>query len=161
MTPPPLSDPELAAWRGMLEVHAEVTRRLDAQMRATHGLSVSAYEVLMFLGDAPDRRMRMSDLAQRVLLSRSGCTRLVDRLVARGDVIRCADSDDGRGLHAEITDAGLTTLRAARATHHAGVREFFLHRLDDADQITLGEIWSRLRQPFADPSGGTGASQRR
>jgi DNA-binding MarR family transcriptional regulator len=145
----------------MLEVHAEVMRRLDAQMRAAHGLSVSAYEVLMFLGDAPDRRMRMSDLAQRVLLSRSGATRLVDRLVARGDVTRCADSDDGRGLHAEITDAGLITLRAARATHHAGVREFFLHRLGDADQITLGEIWGRLRGTPSGPLGDNGASKRR
>jgi DNA-binding MarR family transcriptional regulator len=135
----------------MLEVHAEVMRRLDAQMRAAHGLSVSAYEVLMFLGDAPDRRMRMSDLAQRVLLSR----------VARGDVTRCADSDDGRGLHAEITDAGLITLRAARATHHAGVREFFLHRLGDADQITLGEIWGRLRGTPSGPLGDNGASKRR
>jgi DNA-binding MarR family transcriptional regulator len=145
--PPPLSDQELAAWRGMLEVHADVMRRLDAQMRAAHGLSVSAYEVLMFLGDAPAHRMRMSDLAQSVLLSRSGATRLVDRLVARGDVTRCVDSDDGRGLHAEITDAGLATLRAARATHHQGVREFFLNRLGDADQLTLGKIWARLREP--------------
>ncbi len=141
-----LSDRELAAWRGMLEIHARVTRELDAQMHAAHGMSVSAYEVLMFLGDAPDHRLRMSDLADRVLLSRSGCTRLVDRLLARGDVTRSADADDGRGLWAEITDAGLTTLRAARTTHLAGVREVFLHRLDDTDQVTLGEVWARLRE---------------
>ena len=86
------SEHELAAWRGMLEVHAQVTRQLDAQMHAEHGLSVSAYEVLMFLADAPDHRMRMADIAARVLLSRSGCTRLVDRLVKEGYVTRCAMS---------------------------------------------------------------------
>ena len=94
----PFAEHELGAWRGMLEVHARVTRQLDAQMHAAHGLSVSAYEVLMFLADAPEHRMRMSDIAQRVLLSRSGCTRLVDRLVDLGYATRCAATTDGRGL---------------------------------------------------------------
>jgi DNA-binding MarR family transcriptional regulator len=78
-SPEPFSDQELAAWRGMLQVHAQVTQALDAQMRSEHGLSVSSYEVLMFLADAPGRRMRMSEIAERVLLSRSGLTRLADR----------------------------------------------------------------------------------
>lgn len=73
-----LTDQELASWLGMLQVHAAVTQALDAQMHAEHGLPVSSSEVLMFLGDAPDRRMRMSDIADRVLLSRSGLTRLAD-----------------------------------------------------------------------------------
>jgi DNA-binding MarR family transcriptional regulator len=144
-TDAPLTGHELAAWRGMLQVHARITQQLDAQMHAEHGLSVSAYEVLMFLGDAPDHRMRMSDIADRVLLSRSGCTRLVDRLVELGYVTRCAASTDGRGLYAQLTDAGLTKARAARATHLAGVREFFLDRLTATDQIALGDIWARLR----------------
>src|ERR1700756_4351996 len=92
-----LTTQELAAWRGMLEAHALLTRQLDAQLQAEHGLSASAYEVLMFLDDAPEHRMRMSDIAARVLLSRSGCTRLVDRLAQQGYVARCAASDDGRG----------------------------------------------------------------
>jgi DNA-binding MarR family transcriptional regulator len=139
-----LTDHELAAWRGMLQVHARVTQQLDAQMHAEHGLSVSAYEVLMFLADAPDHRLRMSDIADRVLLSRSGCTRLVDRLVELGYVTRCADSSDGRGLNAQLTEAGLAKARAARATHLAGVRQFFLDRLTATDQIALGDIWTRL-----------------
>lgn len=140
-----LTDHELAAWRGMLQVHARVTQQLDAQMHAEHGMSVSAYEVLMFLGDAPDHRLRMSDIADRVLLSRSGCTRLVDRLVELGYVTRCAATTDGRGLYAQLTEAGQDKARAARATHLAGVREFFLDRLTATDQIALGEIWARLR----------------
>lgn len=140
----PLTEHELAAWRGLLQAHARVTQLLDAQMHAEHGLSVSAYEVLMFLADAPDHRMRMSDIADRVLLSRSGCTRLVDRLVELGYVTRCAESTDGRGLNARLTQAGLAKARAARATHLAGVRRFFLDRLTATDQIALGDIWARL-----------------
>ncbi len=141
-----LAPHELAAWRGMLEVHARVTRKLDAEMRAEHGLSVSAYEVLMFLADAPDHRMRMSDIAERVLLSRSGCTRLVGRLVQLGYVTRrAADADgDGRGLYAELTQAGMEEVAIARATHLAGVRRFFLERLTATDQIALGDIWTRF-----------------
>jgi DNA-binding MarR family transcriptional regulator len=139
----PLAPHELAAWRGLLEAHARVTQMLDAQMRAEHGLSVSAYEVLMFLADAPERRMRMSEIADRVLLSRSGCTRLVDRLAAGGLVTRNAAGDDGRGLYAELTGAGLEKIRVARATHHAGIRKFFLDHLTPTDQIALGDIWSR------------------
>ncbi len=135
---------ELAAWRGMLEVHARVTQKLDAQMQAEHGLSVSAYEVLMFLDDAPEHRMRMSEIADRVLLSRSGCTRVVDRLAGQGYVTRCADTADGRGLYAELTDPGVAKISAARATHRDGIRRFFLDRLTVTDQIVLGDVWTRF-----------------
>jgi DNA-binding MarR family transcriptional regulator len=140
----PLSATELAAWRGTLEVYARVTQELDAQMHAQHGLSISAYEVLMFLADAPDHRMRMSDIADRVLLSRSGCTRLVDRLVKLGYVTRCAADTDGRGFYAQLTDAGRVKVNAARITHRAGIRAFFLDHLTITDQIALGDIWSRF-----------------
>jgi DNA-binding MarR family transcriptional regulator len=128
----------------MLEVHAQVTRQLDAQMRAEHGQSVSAYEVLMFLADAPDHRLRMAEIARRVLLSRSGCTRLVDRLVEQGYVTRSAADTDGRGLFAELTDAGIEKAAAARRTHREGIRTFFLNQLTATDQIALGAIWTRL-----------------
>jgi DNA-binding MarR family transcriptional regulator len=140
----PLTDEELAAWRGMLAVHAQVTRVLDAEMQAAHDLSVSAYEVLMFLADAPGHRMRMSEIADGVLLTRSGCTRLVDRLARRGYVVRALADSDGRGLYAEITPEGLAVARAARRTHLAGVRREFLDRLSDEDQRRLGEIWARF-----------------
>ncbi|HET9123371.1 MAG TPA: MarR family transcriptional regulator [Solirubrobacteraceae bacterium] len=140
----PLAPDELAAWRGMLAVHARVTRRLDAEMQAAHGLSVSAYEVLMFLADAPGHRLRMSEIADGVLLTRSGCTRLVDRLATRGYVVRAAADCDGRGLYATITPEGLAIARAARRTHLAGVRREFLARLDAADERRLGEIWQRF-----------------
>jgi DNA-binding MarR family transcriptional regulator len=150
----PLTRDELAAWRGMLHVHVHVTRVLDAEMQAAHGVSVSAYEVLMFLGDAPGHRMRMSEIAEGVLLTRSGCTRLVDRLAKRGYIVRSAADSDGRGLYAELTSDGLAIARAARRTHLAGVRREFLDRLSDEDERTLAEIWGRLGVP---PSDGAGA----
>jgi DNA-binding MarR family transcriptional regulator len=134
----------------MLEAHARVTQQLDAQMHAEHGLSVSAYEVLMFLADAPGHRMRMSDIAQQVLLSRSGCTRLVDRLAQLGYVTRCAATTDGRGLYAELTGTGLVKTTAARATHREGVRRFFLDHLTTTDQIALGDTWARFHADTAE-----------
>ncbi|MEO6857723.1 MAG: MarR family transcriptional regulator [Solirubrobacteraceae bacterium] len=141
---PPWTEHELAAWRGFLQVHAGVTQALDAQMRAEHGLSVSAYEVLMFLDDAQDHRLRMSEIAGRVLLSRSGLTRMVDRLVRLGYVTRCAAESDGRGLFAELTEAGLEMVQVARLTHRGGVRRFFFDRLNTTDQLALGDIWTRF-----------------
>jgi DNA-binding MarR family transcriptional regulator len=143
-TPAALDPQELRAWRGMLQVHAAVTRELDAQMHREHGLSVSAYEVLMFLADTEGHRLRMADIADRVLLSRSGLTRLVDRLVALGYVRRNACADDGRGSYAELTEAGAAKFEAARRTHLAGVREFFLERLSDEDQRALGDAWDKV-----------------
>jgi DNA-binding MarR family transcriptional regulator len=139
-----LTPHELAAWRGLLEVHARVTQQLDSQMQADHDLSLSAYEVLMFLDDAPEHRLRMSEIASRVLLSRSGCTRLVDRLADQGYVTRCADTNDGRGLYAQLTEAGLAKISVARSTHRDGIRRFFLDHLTATDQIVLGDVWSRF-----------------
>lgn len=139
----PLSPVELDAWRGMLQVHANVTQALDAQMHAEHGFSVSTYEVLMFLGNAPGHRMRMAEIADRVLLTRSGCTRLIDRLAKLGYVTRSASESDGRGLYAELTPAGAAELAAARETHYRGVREQFLNGIDEADQLALAAIWRR------------------
>jgi DNA-binding MarR family transcriptional regulator len=140
----PLSPTELAAWRGMLRVHARVTQLLDAQLREAHGLTVSQYEVLLFLVDAPDHRMRMADLASRVLLTRSGMTRLVDRLVQLGYVERCAAEGDGRGAFAQLTEAGAAALGAAQRTHRRGVRTEFLAKLPEDDQAALGKAWGRL-----------------
>ena len=125
-------------------MHARLTRALDEQMRSEHGLPVSSYEVLMFLDDAPGHRLRMSEIADRVLLSRSGLTRLVDRLDELGYVSRCAVETDGRGAFAKLTPAGIEVVREARATHREGVRRYFLDRLGDQDQRTLADIWTRL-----------------
>jgi DNA-binding MarR family transcriptional regulator len=141
----PLSPEELAAWRGFLRVHAAILKELDAELMAAHGLSLSTYEVLLFLAHAPEGRMRMSDLADGVLLSRSGMSRLVDRLEQSGLVERERCDTDARGLNAVITPAGRRKFAAARKVHLSGVRERFLNLLDTQDREFLAEIWERLR----------------
>jgi DNA-binding MarR family transcriptional regulator len=135
---------ELAAWRGMLRVHSDMTRVLDAELTQRHGLPLTSYEVLLFLADSPDGRMRMSELADSVLLSRSGLTRLVDRLERDGLLEREQCEDDARGYFAAITDRGREVFTEARRTHLAGVRERFLSRFSRDDLRTLGELWERI-----------------
>ena len=97
---------ELAAWRGLLRAHAALVRELDAELRAAHDLSLHEYEVLLILSHAPEQRLRMAELAASVVLSQSGLTRLVDRLVRAGSVERTRCESDRRGLNAELTPAG-------------------------------------------------------
>ncbi|HEV2786411.1 MAG TPA: MarR family transcriptional regulator [Solirubrobacteraceae bacterium] len=139
-----LNPRELRAWRGMLRAHAALAKALDAPLEAAHGLQLSSYEVLMYLADAEDERMRMCDLASSILLSRSGLTRLVDRLQREGLLERVACSDDARGAFAKLTPTGREKLRAARATHLAGVREMFLDLFDPEELDRLGDAWDRV-----------------
>ncbi len=139
-----LTGRELAAWRGFLRAHSALVRELDAQLVAAHGLPLSSYEVLLFLDAAPDGRMRMSELAESVLLSRSGVTRLADRLEADGLIERVACPTDRRGLHAVITERGRARLAEARPTHLAGVRAAFLSRFDEDELDQLAGFWERL-----------------
>ena len=139
-----LTREELAAWRGLLRVHASMTKALDAELVREHGLSLSSYEVLLFLADSPDGRLRMSELADGVLLSRSGLTRLVDRMEADGLLRRERCEDDARGYNALITDEGRELFQLARRTHLDGVRERFLSRLTPDELRKLAELWEKV-----------------
>src|ERR671925_585021 len=121
-----LAPAELGAWRGMLRVHSALVKALDAELLGAHSLPLTSYEVLINLEAAPGRRRRMAELADSVLLSRSGTTRLVDRLERDGLLAREDCPDDGRGSFAVLTEGGAQLLARARATHLAGVRERFL-----------------------------------
>jgi DNA-binding MarR family transcriptional regulator len=129
----------------MLAAHADLIGRLDLELEQTQGLPLTSYEVLMRLADAEGERMRMSELADDLFLSRSGITRLVDRLERQGLIERERCADDGRGLFALLTPAGRAKLDLARPAHLAGVRRHFLSHLRPAEQRQLGEIWTRLR----------------
>ena len=128
----------------MLRVHAGLMKELDTDLAAGHGLSLSTYEVLLFLADAPGGRMRMAQLADSVLLSRSGLTRLVDRLERAGLVEREPCPSDQRGFNALITEEGREVFDAARLTHLSGVRERFLSRFSEEDLATMAEYWDRV-----------------
>ena len=136
----------------MLRVHAGITKALDAELLSAHDLPLSSYEVLMTLDSHPGGCLRMSDLADDVLLSRSGLTRLVDRLARDGLVARKPCPGDARGQLAEITPAGRRTLAAARATHLEGVRQRFLAQLSAEDLATLAGIWERVLPGAAESS---------
>ena len=126
-------DPRLAPWRAFLLAHARIVRRLDEELRAEHHLTIGEYDALVTIAQAPDRRIRMRQLADEVVLSKSGVTRLIDRLVDDGLVERSACLSDARGAEAVLTDRGLARLRAASTTHLRGIHEHFLAILGDDD----------------------------
>ncbi|MEU6780685.1 MarR family transcriptional regulator [Nonomuraea angiospora] len=130
-----LTAEELAVWRMMQRAQVRITRHLEAELHVAHDLPLASYEVLVQLAEAPERRLRMNDLAGRVLLSRSGLTRLIDRLQRDGLVSREACADDARGLFAVLTDAGAERLAEATPTYLRGVRTQFLDLLG-AEEIT-------------------------
>lgn len=139
-----LSTAELGAWRGMLRVHSALIRDLDAELEREHGLPLTSYEVLLTLSGAPERQMRMSELADSVLLSRSGCTRLVDRLERVGLVTRGNCPRDARGAYAVLTEAGVERFGAARMTHLEGVRELFTSRFSENELAGMATLWDRV-----------------
>jgi DNA-binding MarR family transcriptional regulator len=132
-TRPRRHDAGLEPWRAFLRAHALVARRLDEDLRTRHGLSLQEYETLLHLAEAPDRHLRMGRLADSLLLSKSGVTRLVDRLVDDGLVERTSCPSDARGAEASLTELGLGRLRAAAPTHLRGIRDYFFAAIQSAD----------------------------
>lgn len=135
---------ELEAWRAFLRSHARVTRLLDAELTAECDLPLGSYEVLIHLNEAPGRTLRMTELADRVLLSRSGLTRLVDRLEGDGLIRRESCPSDARGTNAVLTDVGLARLKAAAPVHLRGVREHVIDVLSPQEIATLAEALGRV-----------------
>ena len=141
---PRLDPADLAAWGGFLEVHTRLMRLLDADLVATHGMALVEYEVLfkLFLAGG---QLRMSDLAQVAMLSRSGLTRIVGVLEAQRLVRRVSPPGDGRVLIATLTPAGQGRLAAARETHAANVRRLFLAPLDQDQKQAIAAAWQNIR----------------
>ncbi|MDQ3784233.1 MAG: MarR family transcriptional regulator [Actinomycetota bacterium] len=137
---------ELRAWRGFLRAHGLVMRTLDSELNAERTLGLSSYEVLLMLAWAPGRALRMSELADRVLLSRSGTTRLVDGLVAKGLVERRRCPSDARGYLAVLTEEGLGRLRDAAPVHLRGVREHFSGPLSKTQLEAVAEAMEAIIQ---------------
>lgn len=145
----PFSDEEGAVWRGLLHIHRNVLRALDEELSRQHRLPVREFDVLMTLFRAPERHLRMSDLAERVLLSPSGVTRMVERLERDCWVQRRSDPADARSYFAVLTDLGAQRLTAARATHNAVIRTLFISRLSQEDLHDLRVIWQKVLLPHS------------
>ena len=139
-----LNDLERGAWIGFLRAHHVLVAELDDELRREHDLPLTSFDVLVQLDLSDEGQLRMSELADAVLLSRSGLTRLVERLESKGLLERRECSEDARGAYAVLTDDGRTLLAAARKTHLAGVRTRFLERFDREELQSLGDLWQRV-----------------
>ena len=147
-------DPRLSPWRAFVRAQAHVSRRLDEDLRTEHGLSLQEYVALLILAEAPERRLRMGRLADSLALSKSGATRLIDRLVGDGFVARVSCASDLRGAEAALTEAGVQRLRTAAPTHLRGIADYFLSAIEAEDLDTV----ERTMRCVADRACGSKAS---
>jgi len=141
-----LSDLHLAAWRAFLKAHAKVVDRIDRDLVKTERLPLSSYDVLIELYEAPERRLRMHELAERVVLSRSGLTRLVDRLEAEGFLVRDRSGKDRRGAYAVIIEPGIAALRRAWPVYAQGIARYFAESLTPEEAQVLALALERIAQ---------------
>jgi len=128
------------AWGALLRAHAALVPALDREVQGQSGLPLSWYDVLLELATQPEGRLRMTDLAERVVLSRSRVSRLVDELIARGLVSKEDHPDDRRSAYAVITKAGLSAFRSAAPVYLRAIEKQFAANLTDEDLVTLAEI---------------------
>jgi len=140
-----LTDAEIRAWGGCLQFTTAVLRALDAALLAAHRISVKEFEVLITLFNAPGGQLRMTELAERVLLTPSGVTHLVTRLERDRLVSRSVDEADRRSFFATLTRAGHRRLRESRPTHNEVIRAHLTRRLTASQLATLGALWEALR----------------
>jgi DNA-binding MarR family transcriptional regulator len=134
----------MAAWHAFIRAHARVVRLLEAELEAEQGLSLPAYEVLAHLSEAPEHRLRMSDLAAHSVLTPSGLTRVVDRLVREGYVERARCEGDARVVYAVVTEAGVARVEQAYPTHLGGVRRHLVDRLNAAQLAAIRDALEPL-----------------
>lgn len=142
----PLDVTEMGAWHALIRAHSRIVRRLEAELEAEHGLTLPAYEVLAHLSEAPERRLRMTDLAKHAILTPSGLTRLVDKLTREGWVERHRCGADARVIYAVLTAAGMTKLESAYPTHVRGVREHYIDWLTPEQQAAICDALGDLAE---------------
>ena len=152
-----LTPAEMEAWRAFLRAHARVTRVLDAELAAECDLPLGSYEVLLHLHNAPNYQLRMSELAERALLSRSGLTRLVDRLASEGLLTREVCATDHRVTFATLTDEGYDRLKKAAPTHLRGVRQHMVDLLTPQEIKVLGTALARVAAAGEEAAAAAGA----
>jgi DNA-binding MarR family transcriptional regulator len=139
-----LSDQQLAAWRALLSVHSTVVERIENDLVQAERIPLGAYDVLLALYEAPERKLRMQELARAVLLNKSTLSRRVDRLEAQGLLLRQACGADKRGAYAVLTEAGLAAMRAAWPIYARGIHEYFARRLSEDEVALIGTALERV-----------------
>lgn len=140
------SDTHKEAWIGLLETHKRLTRALEAELEAEHGLSLSGVEALGRLAAAPERALRLSELATACGLSLSRISRIIDTLEGRKLVERRPCAEDARAVYAQLTPAGLDLVRQAQSSHFSAVQERFFAQLTGSEIETLASVFGRFAQ---------------
>ena len=141
-----LTELEDEAWRGLLMSHERIWRQIEADLTPL-GVSTTEYSVLALLGEAGRGGIRLSELAEKRMMSTAGLSRLADRLEQRGLVERCRVATDGRGYELTLTPAGRSLLRKAWKQQHAGIKRLFLDKLSDDQLRALAGAWASLAEP--------------
>ena len=141
----------MAAWRAFLKAHAVVLDKIDRELAEAKQIPLSSYDVLIELYEAPERRLRMHELASRVVLSRSGLTRLVDRLEAEGLLVRERSGSDRRGAYAVITEEGIAALRRSWPVYARGIQQHFARWLSDEEARVLETALGRVLEARTAP----------
>ena len=142
----PLTDAEQLCWRAFVESSWALHTRLEDELRATTGLSMSDYHVMVVLSEVPAHRLRMGELANRLVFSPSRLTYQINSMVKRGLVRKQSCADDGRGQEAVLTDTGLAQLAAAAPAHLSTVRESFIDHLDAAELDVIARVFTKIRK---------------
>jgi DNA-binding MarR family transcriptional regulator len=133
-----------SAWGAVLQVHAAVVPVLDQKLQAETGMPLRWYDVLLELAAAPDRKLRMTDLAERVVLSRTRVSRLVEEMASAGLLVREQNLQDGRSAYAALTDEGLRRYRKAAPAYLAGIEEHFARGLEDRELRLIAKALQRV-----------------
>jgi DNA-binding MarR family transcriptional regulator len=144
-----LSDIQLATWRQFLTLHRRIVDAIDRDLQRGGRLPLTSYDVLIELYETPERRLRMANLARRVVLSRSGLTRLVDRLEAEGLLTRDRVGEDRRGTYAVLSAAGVAAMRGAWPIYERGIMRYFASALTDDDTASLDTLLAKIATGLA------------
>ncbi|WP_127504396.1 MarR family winged helix-turn-helix transcriptional regulator [Actinoplanes solisilvae] len=142
----PLSEREQSAWRTFIESSWALHTHLEDELRAQTGLSMNDYHVMVVLSEAPEHRLRMGELANRLVFSPSRITYQISSMVKRGLVRKQPCPEDGRGQEAVLTDEGLAALESAAPLHLITVRDSFIDRLDPDELATIGRVFGKVRK---------------
>jgi DNA-binding MarR family transcriptional regulator len=154
MTPRWLNAAEQDAWRGWLDMYRLLLPAFDRQLQHESGASFTDFEVLVHLSEAPQRRLRMGEIAERTISTRSAVTRTVDRLESREWVLRVRSVVDQRGFYAELTESGAQALADMAPGHFAAVRDCLIDLLTESELWALTVIGERVRLRMIGPDGG-------
>lgn len=145
-----IDEPTLDAWADFLKAHAALIRHIERQLAAAAAVPLTWYDILLVINSAPDKRCRLSDIAQRVVLTRSGLTRSLDRLEKAGYLRREPCEEDRRGAYAALTDDGVEALRVGWRVYRGCIREYFADVLTPAEVRAVGNAMGKVLRAVPD-----------